>query len=324
MKIATRHGAFTLRVSDDPERQTIPVNAVHHASGDHPDHLHGTSMNSTGQPLISVIMPALNAAPYIEEAIASVMAQHWQNWELIITDNGSSDATRDVISQFKDPRITMLLEPIRGVSRARNRAMEQMKGAYYCFLDADDRLPPKSLGARVRLLENDTNMLFADGGVDRWDHRTGELTPLFRPAFIGPPFSKLMELSPTVFFGPSWMIRRCPATEARFPEQISHGEDLAFYLSIARAGNYTYTSEVILHYRSGHGSAMSDIRALDKGYMDLYETAARLTPPPDQERLDALWQRIGRVMFRGFLKRGMPIDAMRVLLRKKPSTLSST
>jgi len=274
--------------------------------------------------MISVIMPALNAAPYIGEAIASVLAQSWKNWELIITDNGSSDATLDVIAQFKDARITVLLEPRRGVSRARNRALEQMKGAYYCFLDADDRLPPKSLESRVMLLENDPSMLFADGGVDRWDHRSGKLTPLFRPAYIGPPFSKLLELSPTVFFGPSWMIRRCPATDARFPEHISHGEDLAFYLSIARAGNYTYTSEIILHYRSGHGSAMSDIRALDKGYMDLYGTAARLIPPPDPERLDALWRRIRRVMFRGFLKRGMPFDALRVLLRNKPSTIHSS
>ena len=271
------------------------------------------------QALISIIMPALNAAPYIGEAIGSVLAQTWQNWELIITDNGSSDATLNIIAQFKDPRISIHHEPERGGSRARNLALDHIKGAYFCFLDADDHLTPRSLESRVLMLENDQNILFADGGVDRWDNRTGKLTPLHRPAFIGPPFARLMELSPTVFFGLSWMIRRCSATDARFPEHISHGEDLAFYLSIAREGNYTFTPEVILHYRSGHGSAMSNIKALDKGYMDLYRSASSLAPAPDQERLDALWNRIRRVMFRGFLKRGMPFDAIRVLLRRKPT-----
>lgn len=281
-------------------------------------------MNNEPMPLVSIIMPALNAERYISEAIYSVMTQTWTNWELIITDNGSSDRTLDTIAQFKDPRLTVLQEPKRGVSRARNRALEHMKGTYYCFLDADDRLPPKSIESRVLLLESDLNILFADGGVDRWDNLTGKLTPLHRPAFTGPPFSRLMELSPTVFFGPSWMIRRCSATTARFPEHISHGEDLAFYLSIAREGNYTFTPEVILHYRSGHGSAMSNIRALDKGYMDIYRMAASLIPAPDQERLDALWKRIRRVMFRGFLKRGMPLDAIRVLCRRKPTKWASS
>jgi glycosyltransferase involved in cell wall biosynthesis len=76
------------------------------------------------QALISIIMPALNAAPYIGEAIGSVLAQTWQNWELIITDNGSSDATLNIIAQFKDPRISIHHEPERGVSRARNLALD--------------------------------------------------------------------------------------------------------------------------------------------------------------------------------------------------------
>jgi glycosyltransferase involved in cell wall biosynthesis len=275
------------------------------------------------EPLISIIMPALNAEAYIGEAIVSVQDQTWSNWELIIVDNGSSDSTLDRVANFNDPRITVLRQPIRGVSRARNVALGHLKGAYYCFLDADDRLPSRSLEARVLMLENDRSMMFADGNVDRWDHHTGVLSAQHRPDFIGPPFTALMEMRATVFFGLSWMIRRCQATEARFQEHLSHCEDLAFYLSIARAGNYTHTSEVVLHYRTGHGSAMTDIRALDKGYLALYQWATSFLPPPDKVDLHNLWRRIRRVMFRGFLKRGMPFDALRVLLRREPRIRSS-
>jgi hypothetical protein len=101
---------------------------------------------------------------------------------------------------------------------------------------------------------------------------------------------------------------------------MRHAEDLAFYLQFARSGTYRATDEVILHYRTGHRSAMSDIEGLDLGYLQLYRFAAGLTPPPERAQLDAMWQRISRVMMRGFLKAGKPWRALRVLLRRRPST----
>jgi glycosyltransferase involved in cell wall biosynthesis len=269
-------------------------------------------------PLISIIMPARNAGAHIGQAIASVMAQSWSNWELIIIDNGSTDDTQKVISQFEDPRLITLHEPVPGVSRARNKGLEVMRGQFYSFLDADDVLPPRSLEARAGVLMNDPLVCFADGYVDRLDHHSGALTPLHRPTLRGDAFPALMVLSGSAFAGPSWMIRRMPGTTARFPEHMTHAEDLAYYLTIARAGPYAYTQEIVLHYRSGHGSAMSDIKALDKGYIDLYQHAATLAPPPSAGLLIALWKRIERVMFRGFLKRLMPLSALRVLLRARP------
>ena len=266
-------------------------------------------------PLVSVIMPAFNAERYIGDAIRSVLEQRYANWELIITNNASTDGTEDVIKQFNDPRVRVLYEPRKGVSRARNLALEHMNGDHFCFLDADDMLPPNSLSDRVEILLADPDVNFVDGRVDHLDHLTGARSPMHTPSYRGDAFPLLMVLSARVFMGFSWMIRRTPATDLRLPEHMTHAEDLAFYLSISRSGLYACTPNTVLVYRTGHTSAMSDIRALDRGYMDLQQLVRTLSPPPEKSLQDALRLRIRRVMFRGFLKRGMVVDACRVLLR---------
>src|SRR5437868_2983730 len=113
-------------------------------------------------PLVSIIMPAYNAGKYIAEAIQSVRAQTHKNWELLICDDGSTDGTVAIISSFKEPRIRFFTQPHAGVSAARNLAMGNMLGDYFCFLDADDVLPPNSLTARLEMLERDKSLSFAD------------------------------------------------------------------------------------------------------------------------------------------------------------------
>ncbi|MES2648313.1 MAG: glycosyltransferase family 2 protein [Bacteroidota bacterium] len=92
------------------------------------------------QDLVSIIMPACNAAPYIGEAIESVIAQSWQNWELIITDDGSVDGTAAVVEQFMatEPRIQMIRQQNGRQGKARNAAMPLARGEFVAFLDADD------------------------------------------------------------------------------------------------------------------------------------------------------------------------------------------
>ncbi|MGB3525243.1 MAG: glycosyltransferase [Flavobacteriales bacterium] len=270
-------------------------------------------------PLISVIMPAYNAEGYIGEAIASVQAQTWSNWELLVVDNASTDNTSRIVASAKDDRIRFLEEPERGVSKARNRALEAAQGELYCFLDADDFLPPESLRIRAEILLRTPSTLFADGAVMRMDHLTGELTHMYTPSFQGVPFDRLMQISNSVFFGPSWMIKRTPDTDVRFPEHMRHAEDLAFYLSIARYGRYDHSSEVVLHYRQGHGSAMNDLSGLWLGYKQLYNWVANLHPAPEQVQLDQFWTRIKRIMSRSFLKFGRPNAALQVWLSRAPT-----
>ena len=105
-------------------------------------------------PLVSVLMPAYNSELYIAEAIQSILNQTYQNIELIIFEDGSSDKTRQVIEGFADPRIIkMLSDQNCGVVRARNEMIERASGKYIALMDADDIADPTRLEKQISILE---------------------------------------------------------------------------------------------------------------------------------------------------------------------------
>lgn len=91
-------------------------------------------------PLVTIVMPAYNVAPYIAKSIESVIAQRMQDWELIIINDGSTDDTLNVIAPFitQDARIRVISQENAGVSAARNKGLQLATGKYISFLDADD------------------------------------------------------------------------------------------------------------------------------------------------------------------------------------------
>lgn len=95
--------------------------------------------------MISVIIPAYNAAKTIVCCVESLLSQTYQDWELIIMDDGSTDNTLDVCQSFQDKRIQVYHKPNGGVSSARNYGMTYAKGEYIAFVDADDYLEPMYL-----------------------------------------------------------------------------------------------------------------------------------------------------------------------------------
>lgn len=88
--------------------------------------------------MVSVVMPAWNAAGTIGESIGSVLRQSYADWELIVVDDGSTDTTPAVVASFTDTRIRLFSQPNAGVAAARNRGIGESSGEYVAFLDADD------------------------------------------------------------------------------------------------------------------------------------------------------------------------------------------
>lgn len=105
----------------------------------------------SASPAISVIIPAYNVAPYIEEAIRSVLSQSLSNIEIIIINDGSTDATYNIISRIAadNSRIHVVSHENRGVGRARNEGIAAASGEYIAFLDPDDRYPDKNTLERL-------------------------------------------------------------------------------------------------------------------------------------------------------------------------------
>ena len=119
---------------------------------------------SKENPLVSVIMPAYNAAAHIAEAIESVLIQNYTNLELIIVDDGSIDNTRDIVKSFKDDRIKYFYRENNGPSGTRNFAISKAGGQYIIPLDADDMLTPDSIARHLMEFEKypDVDLIYSD------------------------------------------------------------------------------------------------------------------------------------------------------------------
>ena len=105
--------------------------------------------------LVSVIMPTYNCGRFIKESIDSVLAQSYQQWELLIVDDCSTDETEDIVRSYKDSRIHYWRnEKQLGAALTRNKALRKAKGRYIAFLDADDIWLPKKLEKQIAFMQD--------------------------------------------------------------------------------------------------------------------------------------------------------------------------
>lgn len=117
-------------------------------------------------PLISVILPTYNRAHCIQDAIRSVVGQHFQQWELIIVDDGSTDLTREVVSPYlRDGRIVYVRQDHRGHSSARNRALAIARGSIITYLDSDNVALPDFLATVAGAFVDDLTTDFVYGAL---------------------------------------------------------------------------------------------------------------------------------------------------------------
>ena len=102
-------------------------------------------------PLISVMMPTYNNGKYIKQAIDSIYAQNYNNIEIIVIDDGSTDNTKEILQQYKN--IKYFYMEHKGISFARNKALECAKGEYIAFCDSDDYWLPNKLKTQIEYFE---------------------------------------------------------------------------------------------------------------------------------------------------------------------------
>ena len=209
------------------------------------------------EPLVSIVMPAYNAAAYIGEAVDSVLAQTWTNWELLIVNDGSTDGTQAYLDSLHDPRIRVFRQDNHGVSAARNLALAAARGECITFLDADDVLPERSIERRLRkLLENPT--LDIIGGIVTIHDETltweeGRKTP----RFTGPLLARLLAWDQQVVAGICYLVRRDKIQGIHFAEDMTNLEDLLFWIEASHRHNLLYaaTDDVVYGYRQSSRSA---------------------------------------------------------------------
>ncbi|HWP59942.1 MAG TPA: glycosyltransferase [Candidatus Acidoferrales bacterium] len=133
---------------------------------------HGTIEPVAGEPTVSVIIPCYNLGRYLPEAVESVLAQTFQDFEVIIVDDGSTDEyTRWLMSHFERPKTRIVRQANRGLAAARNAGIRQSRGRYLCCLDPDDRLRPKFFSQAVAILDEHADVGLVSGHFSMFDER---------------------------------------------------------------------------------------------------------------------------------------------------------
>lgn len=138
------------------------------------------SLSFQRQPLISIIIPVFNRSDVIQHAIDSVLNQTFNQFEIIVWDDGSTDDVGLKVGQIQDERLRFYSGPNHGASYARNRAIEKAKGDWIAFLDSDDEWLPDKLAEQVACLESDPSldMIFTNSirrGIEKKDVLTFDL-----------------------------------------------------------------------------------------------------------------------------------------------------
>lgn len=205
-------------------------------------------------PKVSVLMPAYNAERFIAQAIESVLTQDFQEWELIVVNDGSTDGTAEVLAGYTDGRIRVIHQPNGGEAVARNRALDAVGGEYVAFLDADDLYLPNALAdmAAYLALHEETDAVCSDGYFCDEDERVlGRMSEVRRQVQTGYILENLV-IDSTVIGPPMFcMIRRACILKAhaRFDPNLVIGPDWDFWIQLARYVRFDYLDRLTCMYR---------------------------------------------------------------------------
>ena len=201
--------------------------------------------------LVSIIMAAYNAEKTIDAAIRSVLAQTYQNWELIVVDDCAKDNTVAVVNTFTDPRIRLVHNPKNsGVSYTRHHGVEESKGEWIAILDSDDAWAPEKLEKQAALQKqkNAQLMFTASAFMDA----EGKSIPwiLHAPAEIG--YRQLLKQN--LVSNSSTLVRKSLYQQHYVMGDGMH-EDFACWINILRTGEKAYgVDEPLLIYRVSSSS----------------------------------------------------------------------
>lgn len=211
---------------------------------------------------VSVIIPTYNRARYVIEALESVLNQTYQNLEVIIVDDGSTDKTREVLGPYLvDDRITYIYKENGGPASARNFGLTNSTGEYIAFLDSDDLWLPEKIFYQVECFKThgDVGIVFTDALA--FGEKLGPVDAAraeFRFRYHDPSFKLLLwgNFMPT----PTVMLRRaCIEKVGLFdesPDLRIGGEDYVLWLRIARVFKIGHLNKILTKIRFSQDSLL--------------------------------------------------------------------
>lgn len=220
------------------------------------------------QKLVSIITPTYNHENYIEDCIESVIAQNYQQWELIIIDDGSTDNTRRIVKKFlNDRRISYIRQNNTGIWNLKltyNKALEIAKGDYLAILEGDDKWPKNKLSVQMKSFDNPEVVLsWGKVGVINDQNQLVEIAPNYEK--VNQVSDPLKELLFNNFIPACTVIVKKDVIKKiggfKQPDK-SPCVDYATWLELSLNGRFEYIPEVLGFWRR-HESQASLLNALD-------------------------------------------------------------
>lgn len=222
-------------------------------------------------PFVSVIIPTFNRAQVLGRALDSVFAQTFQNFEIVVVDDGSTDETPELLAAYGS-RVTVLAQANRGVSSARNRGIRASSGEYVAFLDSDDAWLPDKLTRQIAVLDQHPDIPLCHT-EEIWIRRGVRVNQMKKHhkqgGYIFPACLPFCVISPS-----SAMLRRAVFDEVGdFDESLPACEDYDLWLRITKTYPVIFISDPLIVKYGGHADQLSRmhwgldrfrIRALEK------------------------------------------------------------
>ena len=229
-------------------------------------------------PKISVIIPVYNGEKTIQKTIESVLKQTFQDLELIVINDGSQDATLEVLSSIQDPRLRILSYSNAGLASSRNRGITEATGEYISFLDADDLWTPDKLEAQLQALQEHPEAAVAYSWTDCID----ELGQFSRRgshiSAIGYVYSELC-LIDFLENGSNPLIKHQVFTKVgNFDESLPCAEDWDMWLRLAIDYPFVVVPKPQVLYRVSSESMSSDVWKMEQGCCQVIEQAFSRVP----------------------------------------------
>jgi glycosyltransferase involved in cell wall biosynthesis len=239
-------------------------------------------------PKVSVVIPCFNLAEYLAEAIDSVLAQTFQDFEILVVDDGSNDPyTKNKLSVLYQPRVRVFRSENQGPAGARNLAIANARGEYILPLDADDRLGPTFLEQAVAVLDERPEAGIVYSEVEWFGEKDGkwDLPPYRFPDIL---LDNVIVAS-ALFRRSDWELVGGYGSEFR-----SVWEDYDFWLSLIERGRVPYRiPEVLFYYRQRGGSRTQRASRVDLA--PLYELLFRRHREMYTENIGYLFERIAKL-----------------------------
>lgn len=215
-------------------------------------------------PVVSVLMPVYNAERYVAEAVESILAQTFRDFEFIIIDDGSTDGSLKILKAYaaRDERIRLTSRGNKGLTRTLNEMVDKAKGEFLARMDNDDIALPERFALQVEFLQRESNVVWVGGAFELIDERGRLLTCIELPEHNAE-IQQLLLDGHTSFMHPCSMIRRASLIEVGgYDETLLGAEDVDLWLRMSKVGALANLKDKVLKYRLNTNSINGRNRTL--------------------------------------------------------------